>query len=251
MVKLSESDLRETLEGRAAGFVMVPVPPEAILRKAGRRKAGNVMLASVTTLVVVVLVALSVVPHGSDRVLNPAAGGNDTAGGPGSPSPTSGRLRLVDYVVRGPATDHPHARTGPRITVEDVRRHATCMRSHGFDVPQPTEQPGGGWAVIVDHPNAHGLTFRSRRFRQAWFVTCGPLGGPLSGDLVVGGPRRKIDSFMSCMGRHGFALPGPKRDTSGSYDVDEWQFDLTRTTIDTSTPAWNRAMFVICAPEHI
>jgi hypothetical protein len=53
------------------------------------------------------------------------------------------------------------------------------------------------------------------------------------------------------MSRQGFTLPEPKRDTSGSYDVDEWQFDLTRTTVDTSTPAWNRAMFAICAPDHI
>jgi hypothetical protein len=250
MVKLSESELREMLEGQAVGFVMAPVPPEAILRKAGRRKARNVMLASVTTLVVVVLVALSVVPRGSDRGVNPAAGGNDAAVSPGSPSPTSGRLRLVDYVVRGPAAGHPHSRTGPRITVEDVRRHATCMRAHGFDVPEPSEQPGGGWAVIVDHPKAHGLAFSSRRFRQAWFVTCGPLGGPLSGDLVVGGPHRMIDKFISCMSRQGFTLPEPKRGTSGSYDVDDWQFDLTPTTIDTSTPAWNRAMFVTCAPDH-
>jgi hypothetical protein len=250
MVKLSESDVREMLEGRAAGFVMARVPQEAIVRRAGRRKARNVMLASVTTLVVVVLVALSVVPRGSDQGVNPAAGGNGAASGQALPSPTSGRLRLVDYVVRGPATGHPHSRTGPRITVEDVRRHATCMRSHGFDVPEPTEQPGGGWAVIVDHPKAHGLIFGSRRFRQAWFVTCGPLGGPLSGDLVIGGPRPKIDGFMSCMSRHGFTLPEPERDTSGSYEVDEWRFDLTATSIDTSTPAWNRAMFVICAPSH-
>lgn len=41
-----------------------------------------------------------------------------------------------------------------------------------------------------------------------------PLGGPLSGDLVVAGPRPNIDRFMSCMRRHGFTLPEPKRDTS-------------------------------------
>jgi hypothetical protein len=39
--------------------------------------------------------------------------------------------------------------------------------------------------------------------------------------------------------------------TSGRYDIDEWQFDLTRTSIDTSTRAWNRAMFVTCAPHDI
>jgi hypothetical protein len=230
-----ETELREMLERRAADFAMASLPPDGMLRKAGRRKARNILLASVTLVVIAALAGLAVVPRSLDRDVDRAAG----------------RLQLVDYVVRAPATDHPHARSGPGITVDAVRRHATCMRSHGFDIPEPTKQPGGGWAVIVDHPKAHGLTFSSRRFRQAWFVTCGPLGGPLSGDLVIGGPRPKIDRFMSCMGRQGFSLPEPKRDTSGSYDSDEWQFDLTGTKIDTSTRAWNRAMFVACAPDHI
>ncbi len=105
--------------------------------------------------------------------------------------------------------------------------------------------------MIVDDAEARGLGFGSRSFRQAWFVTCGPLGGPLSGDMVIGGPRTKIDRFMSCMSHQGFRLPEPTKDTSGSYDIDEWRFDLTPTNIDTSTRAWNRAMFVVCAPDHI
>jgi hypothetical protein len=82
-------------------------------------------------------------------------------------------------------------------------------------------------------------------------VNCGPLGGPLSGDLVVGGPRPKLDRFISCMRRQGYELPAPTKDASGRYDIDGWQFDLTRTSIDTSTRAWNRAMFVTCAPDDI
>jgi hypothetical protein len=125
------------------------------------------------------------------------------------------------------------------------------MRSQGFDLPAPTKQPGGGWAVIVHDPKARGLDLRSRKFREAMFVICGPLGGPLSGDLVIGGPRPKVDRFMSCMSRQGFDLPEPTKDTSGSYHIDAWQFDLTRTSIDTSMPSWNRAMFVSCAPDDI
>jgi len=125
------------------------------------------------------------------------------------------------------------------------------MRSQGFDVSDPTRQPGGGWSVIVDDPKARGLDFRSPKFREAEFVTCGPLGGPLSGDMVIGGPRPKIDRFMSCMSGQGYDLPEPTKDRSGSFDIDEWQFDLTRTNIDTSTREWNRAMFVTCAPDDI
>jgi hypothetical protein len=235
MVKLSETDVREMLERRAAEFDMPAVPTDALLRKARRRKVRSMVLAGSTTVVIVALVGLSMaIPRDSE-----------------SPSAKGGRLRLVDYQVRAPApsTDHAHPETGPRVTVEDVRRHSRCMRSQGFDVPAPTEQPGGGWAVIVENPGARGLSFRSRKFREAWFVTCGPLGGPLSGDLVIGGPRPKVDRFMSCMSRHGFDLPEPKKDTSRRYDIDEWQFDLTRTSIDTSTGAWNRAMFVVCGPR--
>jgi len=251
MVKLSETDLREMLRRRAGEFAMAPVPSEATLRKARRRKVRNAALASATTLAVVALAAIAVaVPRGSDRGLDSAAGGDSAARGPASPSAAKGQLRLVDYAVRAPSA-HPHSTTGPVITVEDVRRHAKCMRSQGFDVPAPTREHGGGWAVIVDHPKERGLSFGSRGFREAWFVTCGPLGGPLSGDLVVGGPRSKIDRFMSCMSRQGFDLPGATKDTSGRYDIDEWKFDLTRTSIDTSTHAWNRAMFVTCAPDEI
>jgi hypothetical protein len=250
MLKLPETDVREMLERRASSFVMPPAPTNEVLARAGRRKARNALLASAATLVVAGLVALSVLPLGVDQAVDRAGGAAGSAGGP-PPAPTSGGLQLVDYVVRTPARDHPHSATGPKITVDDVRDHGACMRSHGFDVPEPTTQPGGGWAVTVDHPKAHGLTFGSRRFRQAWFVTCGPLGGPLSGDLVIGGPRGKIDRFMGCMRRQGFHLPEPTKDSSGSNDIDEWQFDLTDTTIDTSTRAWNRAMFVVCAPDHI
>ena len=78
-----------------------------------------------------------------------------------------------------------------------------------------------------------------------------PLGGPLSGDMVISGPRSKVDRFMSRMSRAGFELPEPARDTSGGYDTGEWSFDLTGTNIDTATRAWNRAMFVTCAPARI
>jgi hypothetical protein len=235
MVTPSETDLREMLERRAGDFVMVADPLEAIVRRASRRRLRNLVLASVTALAVTTLVGLAAsLPGGSDGTLD---------------SRSDGRLRLVDYSVRtpGPESDHPHANPGPTITLDDVRRHGRCMRSQGFELPAPTKQPGGGWAVILN--SAKAVHFGSRKFREAWFVTCGPLGGPLSGDLVVGGPRPKVDRFRSCMSRQGFDLPRPTRERSGHYDTAEWQFDLT--SIDTSTSAWNRAMFVTCAPDGL
>jgi hypothetical protein len=241
MVKLSEDDVREMLRRRASAFGIAPAPSDGTLRRARRRKVKNLVLASAGALTVVALAGLSVtLQPGSDRALDsePAA---------------DGQLRLVDYAIRAPVPEHEdsHPTTGPEITLGDLNRHQKCMQAQGFDVPKPARHPGGGWSVILHRARARDLGFGSREFRQAWFVTCGPLGGPLSGDLIVGGPRPKIDRFVSCMSGAGFSLPEPKKDTSGHYDNDAWQFDLTRTSIDTSTPAWNQAMFVTCAPDDI
>lgn len=254
-MELSEADVREMLERRADDFVIDSVPSDAILRNGARRKLRNAAVASATA-VATVAIAVGAVDSVSRSGRAPDSGtrGQSAAGSPESRPPApGGRLRLVHYTLhaRTPASDHPHADSGPTITIEDVRRHVRCMRAQGFDVPEPTEQPDGGWSVIVHDPEGRGLDFRSRQFREAEFVTCGPLGGPLSGAIVLGGPRPEIDRFMSCMSRQGFDLPEPTNDTSGPDDTDEWQFDLTRTGIDTTTPAWNRAMFVDCAPQGL
>jgi hypothetical protein len=254
MARASETEVREMLRRRAGDFVMAPASSDVLLRKSARRRLRNAVLASATALAMVA-VAAGVVTYlgGSDRVADSPAGGPSADRAVGAPPATIGDLRLVDYAVRPPSqpSDHPHADSGPRITIDDARRHARCMRSQGFDVPAPTARPGGGWSVIVEDPERRGLTFKSRAFRKAWFVICGPLGGPLSGDLVIGGPRPKVDRFMACMSGQGFGLPEPRKDTSHGYDTDEWRFDLTRTDIDTSTRRWNQAMFVACAPDDL
>jgi hypothetical protein len=243
-MKLFETDLREMLEREAREFEMPAGPSDRTLRRARRRRTRNVLLAGAPAVAAVVFAVLAVtLQAGSPQSFAPKR----SAG-----SVPRAHLRLVDYAVRAdPTSDQSHSGTGPTITLDDVLAHQRCMRAQGFDLPEPTRQPGGGWAVIVDAPTARGLDFRSRSFREAWFVTCGGLGGPLTGDLVVGGPRSQIDRFTACMADHGFDLPEPTKDTSGHYDTDEWQFDLTSTDIDTSTQAWNRAMFVLCAPAQI
>jgi hypothetical protein len=179
--------------------------------------------------------------------MSPARGpnlGDRSAVGSASRSTSTRALKSLSYVLADPAKHgqgHRHATGGPTVTVHQLREHARCMRAHGFHVPDPT-RTSQGWAVIVD-PGA--LDLASARFREAMFVTCGPLEGPLSGDLVLGGlsPQR-IDRFISCMRSRGFDLPRPSKQPSGDY-----VFDLSRTSIDTSRPAWNRALFVTCSPH--
>jgi hypothetical protein len=235
---------------RRARDVVIAAPelPATIVRRGSRRKVRNTVLACGATLTIGALAAGAV-----DAMLGPERDAGSTRGGPPgartwTPPLTGGHLRLVDYALRAPRRG-ARAATGPTITLAELRRHASCMRSLGFAVPAPTAQPGGGWSVIVDDPDRRGLGFGSRAFRKAWFVTCGPLGGPLSGDMVISGPRHQIDRFTTCMSRHGFELLEPRRDATGHYDIDQWKFDLTGTGIDMGSRAWNQAMFVDCAPQ--
>jgi hypothetical protein len=225
---------------------LAPHLPPDLLRRARRRKARSMVLAGVALAVVTVLATLSSslirVP---DRPVRPVAAGHS------SRPRSADELKLMTYVLRDApqGTAHPHEETGQPITLDEVRKHAECMRSHGFDVPDPTEGPTG-WQTIIDDPKARGLDLSSPAFREAMFVTCGPLGTPLSGDMVIGGSRGTIDRFMACMSSQGFDLPEPTRDTSGRYDTEEREFDLTGTGIDTGTREWNEAMFVACSPNH-
>lgn len=126
MVELSDTDVREMLERRAADFATGPVAADAILGRARRRKVRHFVLVSATaTFAVVALVGgISVsLLGGSERGADSAAGGS-----PATPT-APGQLRLVDYSVRAPARDHPDAGSGPTITLHDLRKHAKCMRS--------------------------------------------------------------------------------------------------------------------------
>jgi hypothetical protein len=236
-MKASEPEIRELLQQRASQFSMAQQLPADILRTARLKRSRTVVLAGAAVLAIGGLGAVSVSPaRAPDR-------GDRATVGSASRSTSIRALKSVSYVLADPAREdaHPHAKDGPMVTVRELREHASCMRAQGFDVPDPT-RTSKGWAVIVD-PGALDLT--SARFREAMMVTCGPLGGPLSGDLVLGGQSpQRIDRFVSCMRRRGFDLPRPSRQPDGDH-----VFDLSRTSIDTSRPAWNRALFVTCSPQ--
>jgi hypothetical protein len=236
-MKASEPEVRELLHQRARQFSMAQQLPPAILRRARRRRSRSVVLAGAAALAIAVLgtVALSPAraPDGGDR--SPASAA--------SPSTPIRALKSVSYVLADPTNGdaHPHANDGPPVTLKELREHARCMRAQGFDVPDPA-RTSDGWAVIVD-PGA--LDLGSSQLREAMFVTCGPLGGPLSGNLVLGGQsQQQIDRFVTCMRSRGFDLPRPRKQPGGDH-----LFDLSRTSIDTSRPAWNRALFVTCSPR--
>jgi hypothetical protein len=241
-MKASEPEVREMLRRRASEFSMASKPSPRVLRRAHRRLTTTIVLTGVMAVVIgtVGVLSLNVL-----RVPPPPA--HSAGDAPTPPSASSAPWKLVRYAFADPGRqeDHVGAGGGHGVTVGELRDHAECMRSEGFDVPDPTHGPYG-WGIIIDDPQAQGLDVGSPQFREAMFVTCGPLGGPFSGDMVIGGSRDKIDRLMSCMSRQGFDLPEPTLDTTGRYDVEEWEFDLTGTGIDTSLPNWHRALFVTC-----
>jgi hypothetical protein len=64
---------------------------------------------------------------------------------------------------------------------------------------------------------------------------------PLGGALALVGTADQIAVFVTCMQAQGFELPDPAQGTGGSY-----RFDIP-SAIDTSSDAWNQALFVTCA----
>jgi hypothetical protein len=232
-MKASEPELRELLRQRASQFSMAQQLPPDILRRARRRRSRAVVLTGAAVLAIGALGALSVRPAGA-----PERGDRSAA-----PSTATRAMKSVSYVLADRAKEdaHPHTKDGPTITVNELREHARCMRAQGFDVPDPT-RTSDGWAITAA-PGVLDLNFSW--FREAMMVTCGPLGGPLSGDLVLGGQsQQQIDRFVSCMRSQGFDIPRPSRQPNGDH-----VFDLGRTSIDTSRPEWNRALFVTCSPR--
>jgi hypothetical protein len=121
-----------------------------------------------------------------------------------------------------------------------LTEHIACMRAQGFDIPDPT-QTSDGWSIVVDDPAAAGLG--TAAWREAAFVTCAP-DRPLSGNLIFGISRVRLDAFLACMAGQGYDLPAPTVNQDG-----EFVFDLAQTDIDTDRAAWDRAVFVTCSPD--
>jgi hypothetical protein len=235
-MKTSEPEVREMLRRSASEFSMDSHPEPRVLHRARRRRSRNWVLAGAAVVAIGAVGVLSLnllrAPDRPVRVI-----GHNNPSRPG----TAGPARLVTYVVADTETD------GSGTTLQDLRDHAACMRAQGFDVPDPTVGPDGSWRIEVENPQ--GFDPGSQAFREAMFVTCGPLGGPLSGSLRIVGSQEMINGFVTCMQGQGFDLPEPTLVSTSGEGSPQWELDLTGTDIDTSTPAWNQALFATCSPD--
>jgi hypothetical protein len=220
-MKTSEAEVRDALRRRADDFESSPNMPDRIVALVGWRKMRNGALAGLACAAIVAVAAASIFA--------------EQLPGSGSPAPVvADGGSSVSYVLLGAATGQTTAPTW-------LSDHIACMRAQGFDIPDPTPT-SDGWSIVVPDPEALG--FGTPAWREAAFVTCA-IDQPLSGNLILGLPKERVDAFVTCVAGQGFDLPDPTMNDEGEY-----LFDLTKTDIDTSQPAWDRAAFVTCSPDR-
>jgi hypothetical protein len=226
-MKTSEDEIKEALRRRAEGFDMPDEPPHHLVATIRRRRSRNGWLVGLGSATLAAVVAASV--FAVQLVAGTPAGSRD--GG----TRTDG-VALISYVVLDPKVATGEETRAPSWLSD----HIACMRDQGFDIPDPTETPDG-WSINVDDPAAAGLG--TPAWREAAFVTCA-IDRPLSGNLILGISKNKVDAFVTCMAGQGYELPASRLNRE-----DEYEFDLTATNIDTGRAAWDRAVFVTCSPE--
>ena len=219
MTKRIEDELRELLGTSAEGFDMDGALPPRVRKRA---RARAVRALSAVVVVAVLGGALSVV-----TLRGHPAGSGSTAG------ETTGvtGVRLLSYDDQSPYPDGTA-----------LEEHVQCMRDQGFDIPDPV-QTGRGWELQLPA----SIDPNSLAFREAEFVTCAlsKFGGWRTPGVLVFGAHTLADvqAFLDCMQGQGFDLPEPTQDANGTYRI-----DLSGTSIDTSSDAWNRALLITCAP---
>jgi hypothetical protein len=215
MTKRIEDEIREQFQLDAEGFEMDGTLPPRVRRRARTR--------AMRTLSAVVVVSLA---GGALSVVT-------LRGHPSGParSPAAPAVRLLDY------TGDPTDADGSAL-----EQHAQCMRDQGFDVPNPV-RTDTGWEVTLPP----SIDRSSPAWQEAEFVTCALskfLSGPPPANLVFAAPTpTDVQAFLDCMRGQGFDLPEPTQDADGAYRI-----DLSTTSIDTSSDAWNRALLITCAP---
>jgi hypothetical protein len=212
-----EQELREMLRARSE-YAPAPQPPAHVVRRARARTVRSVLSTAfvvVGALALAVAVASQVAPE--ERAY--------------------AALALDDRpsVKVGAPPDRHSGTEGQPITRPMLEKNLDCMRTRGFDLPDPVATPQG-WQVIVESseplPSESPDLAVRERWARAVFVDCRLL--DFTGDLVLGGRTRlQIDRLRTCARAEGFALPTPSESRPG-----EFVFDL-----DSASPRWSEAWY--------
>jgi hypothetical protein len=123
---------------------------------------------------------------------------------------------------------------GEELSEEELRSNIECIRSNGFDLPDPTVTEDGWW-VVLDEPLPD-----TDEWRQAVFVDCRLM--DVGSDLVLGGrSASEIDELIACTREHGVDLPTP------TQDGDHFVFPLDPD--EPKADDWYVTIFVTCRPQ--
>lgn len=221
-----EKKLREMLRAKADAHVPSLRPPGSISMRV-RIATARRLLFAMTPIVVALFIGTTVV-----SMLTP----NERAF-------AALTVRQSSQAKEDTGINHTHARSGPAITLSNVKEHVECMRGHGFSLPDPIPTPDG-WQVIVEEseplPSESPDVNVRRRWAEAVFVDCRMLDA--TDDLVLGArTREQIERLVACVRSEGFRLPRPVESRPG-----EFVFDLDATSPAWGSKSWYRTVFVTC-----
>jgi hypothetical protein len=150
---MNETELRMALREYAASF---EPSGRGLDRRAPRRRLARSTVAAAALLAAAAVTAILFFGPGHPR--SPAT---DTATGSRSAPSVSGdavRIDLVGYAA-------PVNGEMPK----GLQDHLSCMRAHGYDLPNP-EWKGSGWMLTVQ--DARGLGVGTSRWKRTVFITC-------------------------------------------------------------------------------
>src|SRR5215207_2452488 len=138
-----EDQLRDMLHAKADEFDLQPMPT-SLARHVRRRRVPFAPAAAAAAVAAVAALASAVAPDG---------------GGPE-------RFTAVNVAAASDTADPGDidGDPGQGVSEQQLRRNVECMRTHGFDLPDPTVTEDG-WSVILDDPLPD-----TDQWRQAVFV---------------------------------------------------------------------------------
>jgi hypothetical protein len=154
---MNESDLRSALRQEAERFD----PPSGWLDQLPRRRRRRIPRPAAVLSVMTAAAVAAAVYVGALGPSGDSSGPPRREATPTTSDDTIGStvtMQLVGY-------DAPVHGTLPR----SLEEHLSCMRDHGYDIPDP-DWTGHGWMLTLE--DTSGLGFGTLRWKRTVFITC-------------------------------------------------------------------------------
>ena len=150
---MNETELRMALREYAASF---EPSGRGLDRGAPRRRWARSTIAAAALLAAAGVTATFFLGPGHPRT----PGTEAATGNHSTPSVSSDAVRIVLVGYEAPVNG---------VMPKGLQDHLSCMRAHGYDLPDP-EWNGSGWLLTVQ--DAKGLGVGTSRWKRTVFITC-------------------------------------------------------------------------------